>query len=140
MKQLNPAEFFGEEGWKFDPKEERAITTTINPLCVNMVSMLRPGEMSMRSITGEKHLARLKASNHIRLGADTFLFFWENKQFIPKDWKRYNPVFFDGDVLLSPRGYRCSFGLFWDGGKWNWRCCPFVADRSPRGPSAVLAR
>lgn len=139
-KDFNPAEFIGK-GWKFDPNEERVVLAEMNLANVGVVSMLHEGESS---ITGEENLSRLKAGNHVRLGADAFLFFWENKQFAPEEWKKKTNnnttyVFFDGDILLDPDGDRYTLYLYWSSGEWYWHSHWLISDRVSSLPSAVLA-
>ncbi|MFZ2555966.1 MAG: hypothetical protein WAX57_03940, partial [Minisyncoccia bacterium] len=53
------------------------------------------------------------------LGVEAFWQCWNDRDSIPAEL-RDKTIFFDGDVLQSPDGNRCSLYLSWDGDEWRW--------------------
>jgi len=63
---------------------------------------------------------------------------------IPEAWKQKIDgnttfIFFDGTILRNPDGRRCVLGLYWDGGRWDWRYYWLGRGWDVGSPSAVLA-
>ena len=94
---------------------------------------------------GEERIKRLKAEGRIRLDAKVFQTFWENQALIPERLKeRVNGniqfIYFDGTILRSPDGDRCTLYLYFDGGgSWDWGCGWLDRGRGAGSPSAALA-
>ena len=142
-RTFDPVKFLGE-GWSIVEEEtdKRSAALTefrINDICFG--TMLKGREAS---ITGEERLRRLKEADFVRLDADTFLTFWENKSLIPKSWKeKVNGntrfIFFDGTVLRNLNDYRCVLHLCWYDGEWHWSCHWLNLDCGSGDLSAVLA-
>ena len=57
----------------------------------------------------------------IPLGADHFLYFWENQDNIPEEWKEAGTVRFSGTVLGVPWAGLCVLCLKWDNDD-GWSC------------------
>jgi hypothetical protein len=91
------------------------------------------------SITGEETLRRLASEGKVALGAEDFYFLWTHQEAIPEGWKEVSIIFFDRDILLSPRGKLCTLYLYWGGERWVWDVCWLGSGRNARNPSAVLA-
>jgi hypothetical protein len=134
----------------FDPvfvgKDWKVLTDTDNGIGIDLTKVrfetcLKEDEAFT---TGEERLIRLKTTNHGSLGGKAFKACWENRHLLPDSWKkdengntRY--IFFDGLVLQSPGGSRCTLYLYWDGGGWDWYYGWLGSDRYANDPSAVLA-
>lgn len=137
-KPFSFAEFFSED-YRFDPNEPRIVVTEMNLADVRAVSMLREGE---HHITGEESLYRLKEGNHIRLGVDALMFFWENQQFIPKEWEKHDTVHFVGDIILCPgsENHRHTLCLARREIKWYVRIGWLGYNKDVSDRSAILVR
>ncbi len=144
--RFNPASFV-EPGWTIVMDERDELSVALTELDLNkvhLVTMLRERE---RSIKGEEKLERLKASSKIRLDADVFLTFWENKDLIPESWKEKvegytQHIHFDGTVLRNSYGNRYTLCLFWydyEGeDEWFWSVQCLSDPTNVETPSAVL--
>ncbi|MDP3764136.1 MAG: hypothetical protein Q8Q95_00765 [bacterium] len=152
---FNPAQFLGE-GWSVwkgpadgdglsgkEEQDERSLKLTELDLSnIQLITCLKEGESVIK---GEEKLNRLKAKNHIRLDVKVFQTFWENKDIIPKSWKKKTNgnttfIFFDGTILRNPHGLRGVLCLGWRGGKeWDWHYGWLEYDWDDYDPSAVLA-
>ena len=155
-KPFDPATFIGA-GWSIwrgpangnglEGEEERdsrsATLTELDLDQVQLVTCLKRGESVT---TGEERIKCLRADGRVRLDENAFRAFWEKREQLPARFKkRVNGsniqfIFFDGVVLRSPRGRRCTLCLyFYIGDSWLWGCRWLVSDRFADCPSAVLA-
>lgn len=120
---FDPVAFIGT-GWKILKKEsdKRAkALTQVDFTKVSFETCLKEGETR---ITGEEKLKRFKDSGKIRLGAETFLALWQEKdhatlESLHKE-KGLTYLDFFGDVLESPSGLRCVLCLYRRVGRWSW--------------------
>ncbi len=136
VKAFDPAKFVGKS-WKFseEPGDRIEAPKAFDPKKVSLISALKPGESS---VGGEDRRKRLLAMPGKRLGADAFLWYWENKSQIPEEWKD-KVVTFDADVLVDPDGSRDVLFLYWDDGAWNWHALWLGRDFGAGDVSASLA-
>lgn len=134
---FNPVRFL-DEGWTIEEEDECSLVLTQVDLAkVRFEHMLKPGE---RYIKGEERLRRLKEAGYVRLDAAVFQMLWDNKELIPKSWKKKGTVCFDGTVFRGgPFGDRCVFYLNWYSGQWDWYYRWLGDDWDVNEPSAVLA-
>ena len=138
---FDPVKSLGQ-GWTIDEQDERSLALNQVDLAnVRLEYMLKKDESWIK---GEEKLKRLKKAGHIRLDAKVFQTFWENKALIPEAWKQKIDgnttfIFFDGTILRNPDGRRCVLGLYWDGGRWDWRYYWLGRGWDVGSPSAVLA-
>lgn len=141
LTPFDPAAFIGK-GWKFGERNVRTAEVGINDLQeVKLVTHLAKGE---EYTTGEERRKRLSSAAEVPLGADHFLWYWQNQDRIPKEWKEKTGgnttyVFFDGDELVSPDGCRYALSLYWRDGQWYWGCHWLDFSRGASYPSAVVA-
>src|SRR3989344_7152332 len=154
-KPFNPAQFL-REGWRFwrgsaggnglegelEQDKRSLALTQIDTSKILLEAHLKPKETYT---TGEERLRRLIAADRIRLDLGVFHAFWNNKTFIPvgfqeKTNNQTTCVFFDGQMLRSPLGERCTLFLCLHvGGEWRWRVYWLGSRRRVNDPSAVLA-
>lgn len=109
---FNP-ETFIEKGWTIVGKR-KVLPDGWNPALLKGVSALKDGE---QYITGDEAKKRLAGEN--LLGVEAFSNCWDDRNSIPAEL-RGKLIFFDGDDLRSPGGYRYSLFLHWDGDGWLW--------------------
>ena len=155
---FNPAQFLGD-GWSIwrgpaagdgisgeEEQDERSLNLTQLDLSkIQLVTFLRNGEEEC--IRGEERLRRLEETGSVRLDAQIFQALWENKQFIPEDWKKKTGdcvtyIFFDGTTLRSQGGSRYVICLYWNNwgdGVWTWACSWREDVWDAGGLSAALA-
>ncbi len=139
---LNPETFIGQ-GWKIiagETDERGEALTKIDFSEVKFETTLKKGEIS---VGGEERLKRLKKSGHIRLGGKAFKACWDNRHLFPESLKKDKNgnvwyIFFDGIVLLSPRGDRYVPCLCFRGGRWLWICRWLGGDWDANDLSAML--
>lgn len=153
-KPFNPAKFIGV-GWNVwrgpvngnglegdEERDPRAVT--LAELDVNKVQLATHLKRGESVTTGEERVKRLKVDGCIRLDENAFQAFWNNKELIPARFKdRVNGniqfIFFDGVILRSPSGNRCTLYLCFDyDGSWLWNYDWLDYDRDADDPSAVL--
>lgn len=116
-KRLDPEAFIGK-GRKF--AERHGTSKAITEIDLARITLVNPlKEEDRGSIKGEERLVRLLGDGKIHLGADHFLACWENRQFLPEEWKKF-VITFDDDVLLGPSGSRYVLCLGWGGSEWDW--------------------
>lgn len=121
--RFSPTRLIGQ-GWDIDTEETdtRSIALTeLHLTRVQLVTTLKDGEPQ---VNGDEKRRRLKKLGKIRLDADIFFMFWENKHLIPESWKEgangQNPfINFDGTILRHPLRGRCVLCLYWDGDDWR---------------------
>lgn len=154
-KPFNPAEFIGADWsiWRgpadgdgLTGEEERDHrSATLTHLDLNKIQLATYLKWSKKVTISEERLKRLKADGRIRLDENAFKAFWENQALIPARFKeRVNGdiqfIFFDGVVLRSSDGLRCTLYLYFSrNGSWRWCCSWLGNDRDVHDPSAVLA-
>lgn len=119
---FNPATFIGKS-WVI-AEDNEALPETWDSASTRLVSALRKGEAT---VSGEKTIERLRGDKP--LGARAFLYFWNNREKIPEEWKG-KLVFFDATVLRNPGGDRFSLYLSWFGDRWYWYYNWLVNDRN----------
>ncbi|OGZ68999.1 MAG: hypothetical protein A3D44_00345 [Candidatus Staskawiczbacteria bacterium RIFCSPHIGHO2_02_FULL_42_22] len=96
------------------------------------------------SIDGEKKLMRLKAVGHIiRLDAGILMALLQNREAVPASWAKSvhgktSNIFFDGTVLRSPEGFRCTLCLCCQSSQWVFVCNRQAAQWFGNDYSAVL--
>jgi len=120
--------------------------TRLNLSRVKVLALLEEGD---GFVTAEQPLKLLKAvsqdTNQIPLGAAAFMFFWENKDKIPEEWKEevggeIQNVFFTGTILKDPdSGEGCIVYLSWKAGQWSWDRSSLREDFFHNDRFAVLA-
>lgn len=139
LKPFDPVAFMGN-GWKFGKRNPETAKLGI-PGSVTLVTHLKKGETYT---TGDERVKRIAKAKQTPLGANQLLWYWENQDQIPEEWKEKTDgfttyVFFDGDELVSPYGYRYSLFLFWSGKRWHWNFFWLDDYRFANDPSAVSA-
>lgn len=141
-EDFNPEDFFGK-GWKVLAEETDERGEALKELDFSRIwfkTMLCNGETSIK---GEDKLRRSKEANHIRLGGKALKACWDNRHMLPESWKRdengiIRYIFFDGIVLLDPRGRRCVPYLYFGDGRWYWDAHWLGSVFDASYPSAVL--
>jgi len=153
-KPFNPTNVFGD-GWSIwrgaantngltgnEEQDARSLAlTAIDFANVRFEHCLRNGE---DRITGNEKLARLIASNAIRLDARLGQALFEEEDHKTLEWlyttRGVKWLDFFGTVLRYPRGYRCVL-CFYRGGDGQWRRSANWLDHDwfVGCPSAVLA-
>jgi hypothetical protein len=153
-KPFNPAEFIGK-GWDFwrgpidgdglsgdlDEDPRSLAITQLDLSQIRLVTTLKEGETI---INGEEKQWRLKAASYIRLDLGIFQTFWNNQRLIPQLFRELTSggttyIFFDGQPLRNPNGYRYVLYLYFDDGEWYWYYYWLGYDFNVNDPSAVLA-
>lgn len=123
-KPFDPVAFFGEN-YKIVEQDERSLSITrLNLNRVQFADMREPNEAV---VPGEKKLERLKKARYIRLDLGMFQALWENKELIPRRWKKKTDgwsmtyIYFDGTVLFDEK-QNCRFvvGMVWDYEQKRW--------------------
>ena len=141
---FNPAALLGEN-WssvEVDQDERSIVLTEVDLTKVRLETMLKDGESS---VSGEEKLKRLISASFIRLDAKVFQTFWENKHFIPEEWKqpirgKMMGVYFYGTILRDGEDGFVLY-LYWnyDRDKWDWQVESLDDLQDDAGLSAVLA-
>lgn len=151
---FNPAEFIGA-GWSIwrgpadgnglvGEEERDHRSAALVHLDLNNVQLVTCLKRGKSVTTGEERIKCLKADGRIRLDENVFQVFWDNQARIPSRFKKkvngnVQFIFFDGVVLRSPSGSRCTLCLYFVGrGSWRWDYSWLGNDRSVDNPSAVL--
>lgn len=152
---FNPAEFIGE-GWSFwkgpangnglegDPEQDsRSLELTeVDISKILLETHLKDGESYT---TGDERIERLIHAERILLDLGVFKTLWDKKVLIPARFKEKTKgnttyIFFDGQTLRGPDGYRCTLCLYLVvDGDWYGRVDRLDVDRNVDDPSAVLA-
>lgn len=154
-KPFNPAEFIGE-GWSFwrGPMDGNGLEgdleqdsrslelTEVDFSKILLETCLKDGE---NYTSGDERIERLIKAERILLDLGVFKTLWDNKASIPARFKEKTKgnttfIFFDGQTLRSPFGFRSSLCLYLlDGGVWRWLVFRLDGSRNTLSPSAVLA-
>lgn len=128
--EFNPVDFIGR-GWKL-AQDGEVLPENWDPTQVVLKSALLPEE---DFINGEQTLQRF--SNQPLLGVRAFMYYWRNKDKIPRSWGSAR-VLFDATIVLNPGNFRASLSLYKHEARWTWSPYWLINERNRAYASAVI--
>lgn len=124
------------EGWTV---EEDNSTLELDLSTLPRLALKSVIKEGTRSILGTEKIQRLQEEKFSCLGFSHLVYFWENQERIPENWKELDGVYFDATQLVDPlNSWRYVFGLGWHYHKWCWRYRWLARRWNAREPSVGL--
>jgi len=127
--QVMPAWFFIDRTISFCESElfDKGWTIAEEDFDSLLIEKIVPEQIllvKMTGITQEERSRRFREANHVPLDVKIFQLLWENRSFIPEQWKKEEGgetriISFDGTVFENDYYYPRKIGMYWAGKRWK---------------------